>query len=173
TSPIPTASAAALRFSSDAASCSSSCTIERAWSATRFVAPESPSPFTFSSLPRPDGSEPRSVSEKSLARRRRLVRLELLVLLAVDPEMHGALLDLADLLGRHVERPVEDGAGADGETVEDVGLGVTEDLAELADLVPVVRDDTPARLCDLPGNGIGHQAGRRPTRKFAPWVPTG
>src|SRR5690349_5925751 len=87
--------------------------------------------------------------------------------------MDGPLHDLADLLGRDVERAVENAAAPDGEPVEDVRLGIAEDLVDLAHLVAVARHDCPALLDDLPRDRIGHQAGRRPTRNVAPWVPTG
>ena len=51
--------------------------------------------------------------------------------------------------------------------------GSPEDLVDLPDLVPVAGGDGPAALDDRPGDGIGHQAGRRPTAKVAPCVPTG
>ena len=87
--------------------------------------------------------------------------------------MDGSFLDRSDLFRRHVAGSVEDGAGADGEAVEDVGLGVAENLVDLPDLVPVARGDDPPALDDRPGDRIGHQAGRRPTAKVAPCVPTG
>src|SRR6185503_20894453 len=87
--------------------------------------------------------------------------------------MDCSLLDRPDLLRRDVGGAAEHRAGADGEAVEDVGLGIAEDLVDLADLVSVACGNGPTALDDRPGDGIGHQAGRRPTSKVAPCVPIG
>src|SRR5262249_10401118 len=80
--------------------------------------------------------------------------------------------DARDDLGRDVLH-VGLVACLDAEAVEDVGVLVAGDLFHRADLLAFAVVDRPALLDRFPGDGVGHQAGRRPTVKVAPCVPTG
>ena len=74
---------------------------------------------------------------------------------AGEREVHDAVGDLADLLGRNVAR-LPERARRDGEAVEDVLGVVAGDLVDLARPRPVGGEHLPARLDHQPGDGVGH-----------------
>ena len=93
-------------------------------------------------------------------------------LLLRQPQLHAALDDLADALGRHVRRLAER-PRQDLQPVEDVRALVAEHLVDATEVVAVRIDDGPALLDQHPARRVGHQTERPPTRHTGPCVPTG
>src|SRR5262245_33823082 len=101
------------------------------------------------------------------------VRAQTLDLVAREREMHFALEDRGDALGRHVALAAEDPA-VDVEAVEDVGVVVAGDLVHRSDRLALGVDHLPAVLDHRPGDRIGHGYVARPPRyQTGPCVPTG
>src|SRR2546423_1278604 len=70
-------------------------------------------------------------------------------------QLDAAFDDLVDLFGRDVLAAGEQ-AMSDREAVEDVALGVSDRLLDLADVFALRVDDLPAALDHDPGDRIWH-----------------